>query len=48
MRKEQCELCLDIYYDTDDDYPDFVSINETGRCRGCVEEFGLIIYPDQI
>ncbi len=45
--KNKCELCGDIYYNTDDDYPDFESIEDTGRCRGCYEEFGDE-YPDRI
>ena len=46
----ECEVCGDIYLPVNDEeqYVNWENINETGRCIGCMEEFGLTAFPDQI
>ena len=46
----ECEVCGDIYRPLNDEeqYTNWESICETGRCQGCLEEFGLTAFPDQI
>jgi len=44
----KCELCgLDYVEDEENDNADLDSIEETGRCIGCYEEWGDE-YPDRV
>ena len=46
----ECEVCGDRYRPMNDEeqYVNYQSICETGRCLDCLEEFGLTFFPDQV
>ena len=51
LDQEKCELCelmwIDPTYSQEEGLAEINSIKETGRCLGCIEEYGEDGYPDR-
>lgn len=43
----KCELCGQYFGDSEEEFEDYQSVGETGRCVDCFEEYGNE-WPDRL